>query len=313
MNMVTTRGCPFHCNWCAKPIWGQRYNVRSPENVVAELKWLKETYRPDHIWYVDDILGLKPGWLPRLADLLEKERASLPFKCLSRVDLLLREGEVEALKRAGCQIVWVGAESGSQKILDSMEKGTRVEQIYEAARRLQAIGVQVGFFLQFGYPGEGREDINKTFQMVRDCQPDDIGMSVSYPLPGTKFYNSVKEQLGFRQNWIDSSDLAMLYQGQFSTSFYRQLHVVLHKEFRARKAWGALRIFRVSRQKSTTPTSRLSGLLKNTNVLVRNLLTLPLERWKLNHLALISHQGLKPLTSSLTQEEAAQPSPQPDL
>jgi radical SAM superfamily enzyme YgiQ (UPF0313 family) len=111
MNVASTRGCPYHCNWCAKPIWGQRYNVRSPENVVAELIWLKGNYQPDHIWFVDDIFGLKPGWLPRFADIIELQQVQLKFKCLSRVDLLTRPGEVEALRRAGCQIVWVGAES----------------------------------------------------------------------------------------------------------------------------------------------------------------------------------------------------------
>src|SRR5438045_2508037 len=121
-----------------------------------------------------------------------------------------------------------------------MEKGTQVENIYEAARRLHAAGIQVGFFLQFGYPGETREDIERTLQMVRDCQPDDIGMSVSYPLPGTRFFAAVQHELGSKQNWQDSDDLAMLYRGPFSTSFYRVLHRVLHREFRARRAWSEL-------------------------------------------------------------------------
>ncbi len=125
MNMVSTRGCPFHCNWCAKPIWGQRYNTRSPENVAAEMKWLKETYAPDHIWFADDIFGLKPGWLPRFARAVDEQSARVPFKCLSRVDLLSRPGEVEALRLAGAQTVWMGAESGSQKVLDAMDKGTQ--------------------------------------------------------------------------------------------------------------------------------------------------------------------------------------------
>jgi anaerobic magnesium-protoporphyrin IX monomethyl ester cyclase len=93
MNMVTTRGCPYHCNWCAKPIWGQRYNSRSPENVVAELKWLKESYGPDHIWFADDIMGLKPGWWSRFANLVDEQKAKIPFKCLSRADLIVRDGE----------------------------------------------------------------------------------------------------------------------------------------------------------------------------------------------------------------------------
>jgi anaerobic magnesium-protoporphyrin IX monomethyl ester cyclase len=304
MNMVTTRGCPYHCNWCAKPIWGQRYNARSPENVVAELKWLKATYHPDHIWFADDILGLKPGWLSRFADLVEAQDAQVPFKCLSRADLLLRPGEIGALKRAGCQSVWIGAESGSQKILDAMEKGTRVEQIYAAAGRLHAADLQVGFFLQFGYPGESQADIQKTLQMVRDCRPDDIGMSVSYPLPGTKFHERVKDQLGSKQNWQDSDDLAMLYQGPFTTAFYRRLHTVLHKEFRARKAWDLLR--RIVRE----PGSLRRRGLRQAAALIYHLVTLPLERARLAWLARVPHQGLAPLPPKMTPEEAARPSPQ---
>jgi len=304
MNMVTTRGCPYHCNWCAKPLWGQRYNVRSPENVVAELKWLKETYRPDHIWFADDIMGLKPGWWERFADLVEAEDAKVPFKCLSRVDLLLRGKAVESLQRAGCQIVWVGAESGSQKILNAMEKGTRVEQIYEATRRLHQAGVGVGFFLQFGYPGETRADIEKTLQMVRDCLPDDIGMSVSYPLPGTPFHERVRLQLGDKQNWTDSADLAMMYRGPFATAFYRQLHVVLHKEFRARQAWADL-----TNDLRQPRTLRLRHLRRVAGLIYR-LGTLPLARFRLERLAEEPHDGLATLPAGLTLEEAARPSPQ---
>jgi anaerobic magnesium-protoporphyrin IX monomethyl ester cyclase len=293
MNMVTTRGCPFHCNWCAKPIWGQRYNTRSPENVVAEMKWLKDEYRPDHIWFADDIFGLKPGWLQRFGELVAAQSAGIPFKSLSRADLLARPGEVEALRRAGAQTVWLGAESGSQKILDAMEKGTRVEQIHEAARLLQEAGIKVGFFLQFGYPGETHSDIQKTLKMVRDCDPDDIGISVSYPLPGTKFYQAVKTQLGARQNWQDSSDLAMLYQGPFSTAYYRKLHTVVHKEFRSRKAWQSLR----------------RGLsLRQAARLLRHALTLPLARWQLGRLA--SHKNPPLAITHMSHEQASRPTPQ---
>ena len=124
MNMVTTRGCPYHCNWCAKPIWGQRYNSRSPENVAQELKWLKSAYRPDHIWFADDILGLKPGWVEKFAGLVRESEALVPFKCLMRADLI-NEGAADALRQAGCKTVWLGAESGSQKILDAMDKGDK--------------------------------------------------------------------------------------------------------------------------------------------------------------------------------------------
>lgn len=300
MNMVTTRGCPYHCNWCAKPIWGQRYNARSPENVVAELRWLQQTYHPDHIWFADDIVGLKPRWWSRFAEEVEREGARTPFKCLSRVDLLLRQGEVEAMKRAGCHIVWVGAESGSQKILDAMEKGTTVTQIYDAARLLHENDIKIGFFLQFGYPGETREDIAKTLQMVRDCQPDDIGMSVSYPLPGTKFHERVKSQLGAKQNWQDSKDLAMLYDGPFTTAFYRQLHTVLHKEYRARKTWRAL----TTRNQASRPDFRQVGAM------IYHTATLPLARRKLDRLAQAPHQGIQHLPPEMSQIAAATPTPQ---
>jgi anaerobic magnesium-protoporphyrin IX monomethyl ester cyclase len=237
MNMVTTRGCPYHCNWCAKPIWGQRYNSRSPENVVAEMKWIKENFAPDHIWFADDILGLKPDWIEKFAFLLREIDAAIPFKCLQRADLVT-EKTAAALAKAGCKTVWIGAESGSQKILDAMEKGDKVEDIYNAARLLHQYGIEVGFFLQFGYPGEAWDDVRKTLKMVRECAPDDIGISVSYPLPGTKFFERVKMELGDKQNWVDSDDLAMLYRGPFPTEFYRVLHGRVHYEFRT---WKALR------------------------------------------------------------------------
>ena len=235
MNMVTTRGCPYHCNWCAKPIWGQRYNSRSPENVAAELEWLKETYAPDHIWFADDILGLKPKWLEKYADLVNEAGSMIPFKCLQRADLV-NEKTAAALARAGCRTVWLGAESGSQKILDAMEKGDQVQDIYRATTLLHDQGIEVGFFLQFGYPGETWGDVQKTLQMVRECSPDDIGISVSYPLPGTKFFERVKLEMGEKQNWVDSQDLAMLYHGPFPAEFYRILHGRVHYEFRTRRA-----------------------------------------------------------------------------
>ncbi|HVF24733.1 MAG TPA: radical SAM protein, partial [Anaerolineales bacterium] len=235
MNMVTTRGCPYHCNWCAKPIWGQRYNSRSPENVVAEMKWLKEKFAPDHIWFADDILGLKPNWIEKFAARLNEVDAVIPFKCLQRADLV-NEKTAEALAKAGCKTVWIGAESGSQKILNAMDKGDKVEDIYHAAKLLRENGIEVGFFLQFGYPGETWDDVQKTLKMVRECAPDDIGISVSYPLPGTKFFELVKLELGEKQNWVDSDDLAMLYRGPFPTEFYRILHGRVHYEFRLRQA-----------------------------------------------------------------------------
>ncbi len=284
MNLVTTRGCPFHCNWCAKPIWGQRYNVRSPQNVVEEMAWLKQRFNPDSIWFMDDIMGIQDRWIEEFADLLDARGLRIPFKSLNRVDLLLRGKTIPALARAGAQIVWVGAESGSQKILDAMEKGTTVEQIYEATRKLHEHGVKVAFFLQFGYPGETRDDIELTLQMVRDLMPDDIGISVSYPLPGTKFYEAVKHELGERENWIDSEDLAMLYHGPFRTEFYRQLHTVVHKEYRSRKTWRELQALPRHPQRLTP------SLLRRAAAMIYHQVTLPGAVARLDELAKLPHE-----------------------
>src|SRR5262249_2780122 len=146
MNLVTTRGCPYHCNWCAKPIYGQRYTARSPQHVASEFSWLKAAYAPDHLWIADDIFGLKPGWIEQFAALVKARDSVIPFKCLLRADQVTEKVAV-ALKAAGCRTAWLGAESGSQRILDAMEKGTRVDQIAAATRLLHAPGVEVGFFL----------------------------------------------------------------------------------------------------------------------------------------------------------------------
>ena len=281
VNMVTTRGCPYSCNWCAKPIWGQRYNVRSAANVAAELAWLREHVQPDHIWFADDIFGLKPGWVQEFADLVEARNLRTPFKALSRSDLLLVDDTIDAMQRAGADIIWMGAESGSQKILDAMDKGTQVEQIYEAAAKLQKRGVRVAFFLQFGYPGETREDIEKTIQMVRDTMPDDIGISVSYPLPGTKFYEGVKVDLDDKANWQDSADMAMLFKGPFPTEFYRQLHTVVHKDYRSRKTWRRLRRAQIKPWRKSE--------LRQLAAMIYHRLTLSSARGKLDELAKMPH------------------------
>ncbi len=235
MNLVTTRGCPFHCNWCAKPIYGQVYNSHSPEYISQHMKLLKEKYSPDHIWFCDDIFGLKPGWTTKFDETVNQDGSKIPFKCLSRADLLLKEDNISHLASAGCQSVWMGAESGSQKILDAMDKGTTVEEIYESTRLLKKHGIKTCFFLQFGYTGETKTEIDKTIKMVNDLMPDDIGISVSYPLPGTKFYDRVASQMKSKHNWELSDDFEMMFDGTYSTEFYRVLHTVVHKQYRTRQ------------------------------------------------------------------------------
>jgi anaerobic magnesium-protoporphyrin IX monomethyl ester cyclase len=234
-NMVSTRGCPFHCNWCAKPIWGQRYAMRSPWAVAEELATVKASVAPDHVWFADDIFGLRPEWTAEFGRAVETLNAQVPFQIQSRVDLI-NEAAAEGLARAGCVEVWLGVESGSQAVLDAMEKGIQVADVPGAVGRLRARGIRVGFFLQFGYPGETWSDILATVALVRDLLPDAIGISVSYPLPGTRFHDLVAAELGERRHWRDSQDLAMLFAGRYASDFYRALHQALHAELDARHA-----------------------------------------------------------------------------
>jgi anaerobic magnesium-protoporphyrin IX monomethyl ester cyclase len=307
MNLVTTRGCPYHCNWCAKPIYGQRYAARSPEHVVDEMAWLKRTYRPDHLWIADDIFGLKPGWIERFASLVAARDAAIPFKCLLRADQVTA-AVARSLRAAGCQTAWIGAESGSQRILDAMEKGTRVDQIGDATRLLHEAGVDVGFFLQFGYPGETRVDIDRTLRMVRDCAPDDIGVSVSYPLPGTTFYQRVHAQLGQKQNWVDSNDLAMMYHATYVPDFYRALHALVHAEFRARRSADAL-----SRVARRPWTARPHHARAAAHGLWQTVYAAMLQR-RLGRLArLTAPMPATPLIPLLTPQAAAVPTEQSSL
>jgi len=232
LNLATTRGCPFKCNWCAKPIYGNRYNTHSPNYIVAHIKFLKESYDVSRFWMCDDIFGLKPGWVQEFNNELKKQDVSLRYYIQSRVDLLLKEDTIDALSESGLEEVWVGAESGSQTILDAMDKGTTVEQIYKTTRLLKEKNIKIAFFIQFGYLGETRDDIAKTVQMIKELLPDDLGISVSYPLPGTKFYEKVKDDLKLKANWTHSHDLSMMFRGTFNSKYYRNLYRYTHKEYR---------------------------------------------------------------------------------
>ncbi|MGC4081384.1 MAG: radical SAM protein [Vicinamibacterales bacterium] len=304
MNITTTRGCPYHCNWCAKPIYGQRYTARPADDVAEEIAWLKATYRPDHLWITDDIFGLKPGWIEAFAAALVTRAAVTPFKCLMRADNVT-PAVVGALRIAGCRAVWLGAESGSQRVLDAMEKGTRVEQIESASTLLHDAGIDVGFFLQFGYPGETIADIELTLAMVRRCRPDDIGISVSYPLPGTPFHDRVRAQLGAKQTWHDSADLAVMYRATYSPAFYRTLHALTHARFRFDRALDAwthgYACGRLTRAELRTIGAGAVSLLK-----------LPTLSWRVKRQARQCHTGspTAPIVPLLSQPAAALPSEQ---
>jgi anaerobic magnesium-protoporphyrin IX monomethyl ester cyclase len=235
LNISTTRGCPYSCNWCAKPLYGRSYTSRSPQRVVSQISELKEKYGINHLWITDDIFGLKTNWIKEFSDEMDKQGVSIKYKCLSRPDLIIKDNTVRQLKDSGCESVWIGAESGSQKILDAMDKGTKVQQIYEAVYKIHEAGMDIAFFIQLGYTGENWNDILLTREMIRQCMPEDIGISVSYPLPGTVFYERIKEQVKSKTNWKDSDDLDMIFSGTYDRKLYKHLHRMIHFEYRILK------------------------------------------------------------------------------
>ena len=260
LNIATTRGCPYKCNWCAKPIYGNRYNAHSPEYIVKEIAFLKETFGVNRFWMCDDIFGLKPNWVQEFNAKLKEGNLKISYFIQSRVDLLLKEDTIDCLVESGLEEVWVGAESASQKILDAMDKGTTVEQIYKATAILKSKKIKVAFFLQFGYLTENQEDISKTIEMVKELKPDNIGVSVSYPLPGTKFYDKVKDDLKLKSNWKDSDDFEMMFHGTYKSDYYRKLQRFVHKEFRKHQGLDNLR--QLLSSPSTISIANLRSIVK---------------------------------------------------
>jgi anaerobic magnesium-protoporphyrin IX monomethyl ester cyclase len=228
LNMAASRGCPFRCTWCAKPIWGNRYLQREPAAVAREMAHLKRAFRVDHVWFADDIFGLRVDWVDEFACAVRAENGSVPFTIQTRADLV-SERMAAALRAAGCREAWIGAESGSQRVLDAMHKGTEIGEIHLARARLKAVGIRVGFFIQLGYLGEQLPDILATRELLEAALPDDVGVSVSYPLPGTRFYELVKAQLGSKTHWQESNDLDMMFHGTYTSDFYRAIRNLLHE------------------------------------------------------------------------------------
>jgi radical SAM superfamily enzyme YgiQ (UPF0313 family) len=231
LNMAASRGCSFRCTWCAKPIWGNHYLQRPPAEVAAEMARIKRELAPDHIWFADDIFGFRVDWVTEFAEALATSGGSIPFTIQTRADLASdRMGA--ALHAAGCREAWLGAESGSQRVLDAMNKGTRVAEIHAARARLGAAGIRVGFFIQLGYLGEELGDILATRELIETARPDEVGVSVAYPLPGTRFHDLVSAQLGTKNRWQASGELAMMFPGTYTTDFYRQVRDLLHEQVR---------------------------------------------------------------------------------
>ena len=232
LSVIAGRGCPYGCTWCQKSVFGRSYRMRSAESVAEEMRQIKERYNPDQIRVVDDVLGVDRRWLRQWHDALLAQDAVIPFEALSRVDLVDEE-LIRLLKEAGCRRLAFGAESGSQRVLDAMHKGTKIEQVYRTAELCRKHGIETYFYIMLGYPGEEWEDIEATVKLLRDTHPSEFSSTVAYPLPGTEFYEQVKDRLVRATDWEHSAENRLLFKRPYSTRFYRWTQRLLRKEWQA--------------------------------------------------------------------------------
>jgi anaerobic magnesium-protoporphyrin IX monomethyl ester cyclase len=220
--VLTSRGCPFDCSWCSKPTFGRTFRQQSPERVMAELRALKERYRVDYVRFCDDVFGVSRPWINRLLSLLEESELGLQWECLARVDLL-KPDLLHRMRATGLARVYVGVESGSQKMLDLMNRGTRLAQVERTADALRREGVRQFWFLMLGYPGETLEDIEATLQLFRRFSPEEYSVSIAVPVPGTRFHDAVRNRLrGLRASASrGSGGHALLYEAAYPETLYR--------------------------------------------------------------------------------------------
>jgi radical SAM superfamily enzyme YgiQ (UPF0313 family) len=235
LSMINTRGCPYGCSWCQKAVFGRTYRARSPESSAGEMRVLKETYNPDQIRVVDDITGINKKWVVQWREAVEAKQASIPFECLTRVNLASEE-MLRDLKAIGCKKIFLGAESGSQKVLDAMNKGARVSQVFEAAERCKRLEIEMYFFMMVGYPGEEWSDLQLSVDMLRKTLPDSFSTTIAYPLPGTPFYEQMRDRLIFDSDWnVDwdytAENRLLFHREKYNTFFYRQVIRWFHKEW----------------------------------------------------------------------------------
>ena len=229
VSLITARGCPYHCRWCSHEVFGKTHRRRKPASVADELEWLIQRYQPDMAWMADDVFTIHPGWLSQYADELKRRRLRLPFECISRADRL-NSKVIETLAEMGCFRVWIGSESGSQRVLDAMERGVTVEQVQSAVALCRSHGIQTGMFLMWGYEGEELDDVEATVQHVKRTNPDIFFTTVAYPIKGTAYFAEVSERVEALKPWNVSSDREFRVRGRHSRRFYSFADRLLRSE-----------------------------------------------------------------------------------
>ncbi len=229
MNFITARGCPYKCRWCSHQVFGQTHRRRNPLLVVDEVEWLLNTYTPDMVWVSDDVFTINHAWLRNYAAEMRRRGLRIPFECISRADRLNSE-MLDLLAELGCFRVWIGSESGSQRILDAMDRGVTVEQVQQAVAMSRERGIESGMFLMWGYEGEDLDDIEATIRHVSTSKPDVFFTTVSYPIKGTPYYKKISDRLVQLQPWATSSDRDLKIKGRHSQTFYSYADKLLTDE-----------------------------------------------------------------------------------
>ena len=228
MNVVTGRGCTFNCRWCSHAVFGHSHRRRRPRLCADEIAALRDQYRPGQLWYADDVFTRDSDWVLRFADELDKRRVHIPFETISRADRLTDDTVLHRLAEMGCFRLWIGAESGSDRILRAMGRGVTAEQVRSAADRAHAVGISVGFFLMWGYPGETPADIEATIELVRRCRPDSFFTTVVYPIRGTRLHKQLADGALAPADWANASDKDIRIAGRPPAEYYEWADRWLH-------------------------------------------------------------------------------------
>ena len=226
VSVITARGCPYKCNWCSHSVYGHSHRRRSAKAVVGEIEWALNRYNPEMLWIADDVFTIHHGWLAEYAAEMKRRGMRIPFECITRADRL-NERAAELLAELGCMRVWIGSESGSQRILDAMERGVSVQQVRNAVGLARSRGIQTGMFLMWGYDGEEISDIEATVDHVKACRPDIFFTTVSYPIKGTPYFQKVRDRLVSIEPWAQSSDHNFAVAGRHSRKFYKHADALL--------------------------------------------------------------------------------------
>jgi anaerobic magnesium-protoporphyrin IX monomethyl ester cyclase len=229
LSFITARGCPYRCRWCSHQVFGMTHRRRNAKQVVDEVEWLLSTYQPDMVWIADDVFTIHHGWLRTYAAEMRRRGLHVPFECISRADRLNPEA-ADLLAELGCFRLWIGSESGSQRILDAMDRGVTVEQVQSAVSLCKQRNIQTGMFLMWGYEGEELQDIEATIEHVKRTDPDIFFTTVSYPIKGTPYYERVAKSLVQLKPWNISSDREIAVRGRHSSKFYEFADRLLQNE-----------------------------------------------------------------------------------